>query len=91
MTAEILAKEQENAVDEALRVALRIIEERAELVERMAEDGRHAGRRAVAEMYQERANEYRQYADTLRRAVLLSMSSAEPSGNEGGQEEPGRE
>ncbi|WP_046865938.1 chemotaxis protein CheB [Microvirga massiliensis] len=91
MTAEVLAKEQENAVDEALRVALRIIEERAELVERMAEDGRNAGRRAVAEMYQERANEYRQYADTLRRAVLLSMSSAEPSGNEGGQEESGRE
>ena len=86
MTAEILAKEQENAVDEALRVALRIIEERAELVERMAENGRSAGRRAVAEMYQDRANEYRQYAETIRRAVLYSMTSPKPSGSEGGQD-----
>ena len=37
--ADALAKEQEGRVDEALRVALRIIEERAELVHRMAEWG----------------------------------------------------
>ena len=42
--ADILAKEQEGQVDEALRVALRIIEERAELVQRMAADGRRNGR-----------------------------------------------
>ncbi len=84
-TAEILAKEQENAVDEAMRVALRVIEERAELVERMAEDGRNSGRRAIAEMYGERAEEYRAYADTIRRAVLLSMPLPEPSGDEGAQ------
>ena len=35
------------AVDEALRVALRVVEERAELVERMADDGRRSGRRAI--------------------------------------------
>ncbi|HEX2527224.1 MAG TPA: chemotaxis protein CheB [Geminicoccus sp.] len=87
LTADILAKEQENAVDEALRVALRIVEERAELVTRLAEDGRNTGRRAVAEMYQERADEYRRYADTIRRAVLISMGSPEPSGNEGAQDE----
>lgn len=86
-TAEIVAKEQENAIDEALRVALRVVEERAELVSRMAEDGRNAGRRAIAEMYQERAEEYRRYADTIRRAVLMSLPSPEPSGNEGSQEE----
>jgi len=86
MTSEILAKEQENAVDEALRVALRVIGERAELVGRMAEEGRNSGRRAVAEMYEERAREYRQYADTIRRAVLLSMGSPEPSGDEGAQD-----
>jgi len=86
-TADIVAKEQENAVDEALRVALRVIEERAELVSRMAEDGRNAGRRAIAEMYQERGEEYRRYADTIRRAVLMSLPSPEPSGNEGGPEE----
>jgi two-component system chemotaxis response regulator CheB len=90
MTGEVLASEQENAVDEALRVALRVIEERAELVARMAEDGRNSGRRAVAEMYEERSQEYRRYADTIRRAVLMTMSraepTAEPSGHEGGQD-----
>ncbi len=82
LTADIVAKEQENAVDEALRVALRIIEERAELVARMAEDGRNSGRRVVAEMYEERAAEYRQYADTIRRAVLIAMTPATPLDNE---------
>ena len=72
-SADILANEQEGRVDEALRVALRIIEERAELVSRMAEEGRESGRRAVAEMYQERAKEYRQHADTLRKAALLAF------------------
>jgi two-component system chemotaxis response regulator CheB len=86
-TAELVAKEQENSVDEALRVALRIIEERAELVRRMAADGREAGRRALAEMYDERAAEYRAYAETIRKAVLHTLPSPEPSGHEGAQEE----
>ena len=73
-TAEALAHEQEDKIDEAMRVALRIIEERAELVSRMADDGRNSGRRAVAEMYDQRAEEYRRHADTLREAVLLSMA-----------------
>ncbi|WP_439368393.1 chemotaxis protein CheB [Bradyrhizobium sp. DASA03120] len=72
-TADALAKEQEGQVDEALRVALRIIEERAELVHRMAEDGRRSGRPAVAEMYARRAAEYREYADMIRRVVLQSL------------------
>jgi two-component system chemotaxis response regulator CheB len=71
--ADVLAKEQEGRVDEAMRVALRIIEERAELVHRMAEEGRQSGRRAVAAMYEARAAEYRDYADSLRKAVLRSM------------------
>jgi two-component system chemotaxis response regulator CheB len=73
--ADILAKEQEGQVDEALRVALRIIEERAELVQRMAADGRRNGRPAVAEMYQARAAEYREYADMIRRVVLKSLDA----------------
>jgi two-component system chemotaxis response regulator CheB len=83
-SADILAKEQEGRVDEALRVALRIIEERAELVARMSDEGLQTGRRAVAEMYQARADEYRQYADTLRKAVLRSfekrVADQEPGG-----------
>ena len=69
-TADVLVKEQEGRVDEALRVALRIVEERAELVHRMAEDGRHSGRAAVAQMYDARAAEYREHADRIRRVVL---------------------
>jgi two-component system, chemotaxis family, protein-glutamate methylesterase/glutaminase len=72
-TADALTKNQESRVDEALRVALRIIEERAELVHRIAEDGRRGGRAAVARMYDTRAAEYRQYADMIRRAVLQSL------------------
>ncbi|GGD97031.1 chemotaxis protein-glutamate methylesterase [Aureimonas endophytica] len=83
LTGEALAKEQEGSVDEALRVALRVIGERAELVEKMAREGREAGRPAVAEMYEERAREYRRYAETIRRAVLRSLP-APP----GGEEEP---
>ncbi|WP_342740952.1 chemotaxis protein CheB [Bradyrhizobium sp. B117] len=74
-TADALGKEQEGRVDEALRVALRIIEERAELVQRMAADGRRAGRAAVAEMYEVRAAEYREYADMIRRVVLKSLDA----------------
>jgi two-component system, chemotaxis family, protein-glutamate methylesterase/glutaminase len=77
-TADILAKEQEGRADEALRVALRIIEERVELVARMAEEGRQSGRKAVAEMYAERAQEYRGYAETLRRAVLRAFDPPDP-------------
>lgn len=80
-TADTLAKEQEGRVDEALRVALRIIEERAELVHRMAEDGRASGRRAVAEIYDARAVEYREHAELIRKAVLRSLednASTEP-------------
>lgn len=83
-TADALAKEQEGRVDEALRIALRIIEERAELVHRMAADGRQSGRRAVAEMYDTRAAEYRHYAEVIRQAVLRSL---EPAAPEGAQEE----
>lgn len=86
MTAEVLAKEQESAVDEALRVALRVIEERAELVGRMAEDARASARPAVAELYGERAAEYRRNADTIRRAVLMSMTPSGSRYDEGGQE-----
>jgi two-component system, chemotaxis family, protein-glutamate methylesterase/glutaminase len=81
-TADALAKEQEARVDEALRVALRIIEERAELVQRMAEDGRRSGRQAVAQMYAARAGEYRKYADMIRRVMLQSL---DPKPQAGGQ------
>ncbi|MBR0798917.1 chemotaxis protein CheB [Bradyrhizobium jicamae] len=81
-TADALAKEQESRVDEAFRVALRIIEERAELVHRMAEDGRRSGRPAVAQMYEARAAEYREYADMIRRVMLQSLAPKPPTRKE---------
>ena len=68
-----IAEQQEGKLGEALRVALRIIEERAELVHRMADDGRHSGRASVAQMYDARAAEYREYADMIRRVMLHSL------------------
>jgi two-component system, chemotaxis family, protein-glutamate methylesterase/glutaminase len=73
-TADALARQQDGRVDEALRVALRIIEERADLVHRMAHEGRQNGRPAIARMYDARAAEYREYADTIRRVVLESFN-----------------
>jgi two-component system, chemotaxis family, protein-glutamate methylesterase/glutaminase len=78
-TADALAKEQEGRVDEALRVALRIIEERADLVQRIAEDGRRNGRVAVARMYDARVAEYREYADMIRRVMLRSLDRGRPN------------
>ena len=71
-TAEVLAARIER-VDEAVRVAMRVMEERVTLVERMATDARETGRSAVAELYEARAEEYRRYAMTLREAATLSV------------------
>ncbi|MGO4838318.1 hypothetical protein AB4144_39340, partial [Rhizobiaceae sp. 2RAB30] len=70
-----LAEQKEASVDEAMRVALRIIEERAELVGRMGREASEAGRNNMSELYLSRAAEYRGYADTLRQAVLERMAS----------------
>ena len=71
-TAEILAVHGEEA-DEAIRVAMRAMEERVTLVERMALDARQTGRTAVAELYETRAEECRRYATTLRDAAVASL------------------
>ena len=71
-TAENLAAHIDE-VDEAVRVAMRVMEERVTLVERMATDARQTGRAAVAELYEARAVEYRRYAGTLRDAAMTSM------------------
>jgi two-component system, chemotaxis family, protein-glutamate methylesterase/glutaminase len=68
--ADALLARQEGQVDEAVRVALRIIEERAELLSRMCRDAAQVGRKSIAEAYAERAEEYRGYADILRKAAL---------------------
>jgi two-component system chemotaxis response regulator CheB len=74
-TLDALSVEKEEAIDEALRVALRIIEERAVLNEKMAEDAQRRGLPRIAADSHTRARDCRRNADTLRRAVLgLSFS-----------------
>jgi two-component system chemotaxis response regulator CheB len=82
-TDQVLAQEQESSIDEAMRVALRIIEERAELVSRMGHDAAAVGRSSTAEMFAQRAAEYRGYADKLREAVFVKMAQSEPPSNDG--------
>ena len=76
LTAEVLATRREQ-VDQAMRVALRVMEERVTLVRRMAIDARETGRHAVAELYESRADEYGRYAQTLRDAASASMHMAD--------------
>lgn len=77
VTAETMVS-RAHEVDEAIRVAMRVMEERLTLVERMAKDARDTGRFAVAELYEERAKEYRGYASTLREAALMAVRMGRP-------------
>lgn len=79
-TGEALVTEKEGAVDEAMRVALRIIEERAVLAGKLAEDARRTGRFAAARASDERARESRRYEEVLRRAVLPTASPSPKAG-----------
>ncbi|AGI06980.1 protein-glutamate methylesterase [Xanthomonas citri pv. malvacearum str. GSPB1386] len=76
-TADALDAAKESSLDEALRVALRVMEERAELVTRLAaRDGR--AQRGGASVYADRAADYRAYVDVLRNALLSSRRAAVP-------------
>lgn len=77
-TAEILA-DRTREVDEAMRVALRVMEERVTLVARMAQDARASGRTAVAELYESRADEYGRYATILREAANAALRTSRPN------------
>lgn len=72
----------DHTVGDAIRLAMRLMEERLELVVRIARDARSSGRMAVAELYDARAVEYRGYADTLRRAATLDLRAARGAGPE---------
>jgi two-component system chemotaxis response regulator CheB len=74
-TAETMIAAQDSRVGDAVRIAMRLMEERVELVTRMARDARDRGRTAVAELYEARAVEYAGYADTLRRAAMLDLAA----------------
>jgi two-component system, chemotaxis family, protein-glutamate methylesterase/glutaminase len=77
-TAETLSSEQEDSVDEAMRVALRIAEERAVLTQKMAEEARRGGLRHSAASYELTSAQSRRHVETLREA--LRSESWEPKG-----------
>jgi two-component system chemotaxis response regulator CheB len=84
-TAEALASEQEGSVDEAMRVALRIVEERAVLTQNMADEARQGGLRHSAASFERTSAESRSHVVTLREALrksqgALQASSAKASG-----------
>ena len=68
-TREALDEHQEHALDEAMRVALRIVEERAVLTEKLAQRALRTGMRLSAGDYGGRAEEARKHADVLREAI----------------------
>jgi two-component system chemotaxis response regulator CheB len=69
-TAEVLAERQEDSVDEAIRTALRIIEERVVLLNKMAAEASQAGRTLTAQHYEERSADLRAHAAPLRKAII---------------------
>jgi two-component system chemotaxis response regulator CheB len=69
-TAEVLDAEQGHSADEAMRVALRVLEERIVLLEGMARDHRAGGRTRSAELVEARLGEFRHAADVIRGALL---------------------
>lgn len=68
-TAATVLHANKSGVEEGLSVALRIIEERIGLISRMAEDAAALGRNGAAAPLEERAAEYKTYADTIRKAI----------------------
>lgn len=69
-TAESLAREQEDSVDEAFRIALRVIGERVVLMDKMTLDALQAGRSTAAVAFEKRSEEYRRSAEVMMNAVL---------------------
>jgi two-component system chemotaxis response regulator CheB len=77
-----LYEEQEPGIEEALRLAMRLMEERLELVKRMRADAMRSGRNAVADLYGDRIAGYKGYAETLRRAVRAWMEPVADKGSD---------
>ncbi len=78
-TAEALAQQQEDSIDEAVRMAARIIGERVILMEKMARDAFEAGRTAAASVFETRAREYKRHTAVLM-AAAQGYVTAPPAG-----------
>jgi two-component system chemotaxis response regulator CheB len=85
-TADVLATQYKTNVEEALRMAMRTMEERVDLTSRMARDAEDNGRHMVAELYRDRSHEFKIHAETLREAVLEAMLERETKERRAGRE-----
>jgi two-component system chemotaxis response regulator CheB len=82
-TADALASEQEGSVDEAMRVALRIVEERATLTHKMADEARRGGFRLSAASYERTSAQSRRHVETLREALQSEQWDRKAFGSRG--------
>lgn len=71
-TAKALLSSQNNALEQALWVAMRTMEERANLTKMMARDERERGRDMAAQAYEERSEALRSHAQVIRRLLTDS-------------------
>lgn len=69
-SAQTMSSMKEGATDEALRVALRILQERLVLSEKLADDARRSGRHAAAVATEDRARQFRHHAAIIGRALV---------------------
>lgn len=81
-SAECLNQQLDRPVQEALGVALRTLDARATLLERMAEDARSKARTLTASEFDDRAKDYRRDAETIREALLREER---PPGRQGSE------
>jgi two-component system chemotaxis response regulator CheB len=72
-SAAVLDDCQDRALEQAMGVALRIVEERVALVERLAEDARIQGNHASAELHKARMRDYAEQIQILRDAVATTV------------------
>lgn len=68
-TAKALLASQDSTLEQALWIAMRTLEERANLSKMMAEDELRRGRGKSAQVYQEQADMYRTNAQVIRRLL----------------------
>jgi two-component system chemotaxis response regulator CheB len=73
-SAETLADLQSDVVGDAVRVALRIVEERAVLAEKMAAEAHAQARHGSAALYETNAQELRLHEEVLRASALSAQT-----------------
>jgi two-component system, chemotaxis family, protein-glutamate methylesterase/glutaminase len=85
---ESFAAEHADAVEQALWSAIRALQEKWKLLERLAESAREDGRGRSARMFSEQAADVRRRVETIRRLALAATTARSPSeALEAGQEE----